>query len=82
MLHRITGNNFHGSYSITLRLPAAGGRLSRGQMRRVGQILCGLSDCKCGGGYGDGPAPGSPYIEWDFDAKGNPIALLRPAPPQ
>ena len=65
--HKISGHNFHGRYSLVLRGPAEGFALSEGQSRRYGEALCGMSDCQCGGGYGDGPDSCSAIITADGD---------------
>jgi hypothetical protein len=59
MLHRISGRNFHGSYSITLQGPAEGFVLSDGQTRRYHHKMCPFDSCACGGGYGTGADPDS-----------------------
>ncbi|MBI4695562.1 MAG: hypothetical protein HY749_16215 [Gammaproteobacteria bacterium] len=64
MKHTISGHNFHGRYGITLVGPAEGFVLSRSQTRRVERALCpSAPDCKCGGGYGDGPDADSARLE-------------------
>jgi len=67
MNHEISGGNFHGEYRITLRGPAEGFRLSKSQERKVDRKLCGISDCKCGGGYGRGADEDSALLEGDYD---------------
>ena len=59
MNHTISGNNFHGNYSITLRGPATGFILSKSQQRKYETALCGMSDCTCGGAYGGGYGAGT-----------------------
>ena len=66
--HIVSGNNFHGDYSITLRGPADGFALSKAQARKYRNALCGFSGCTCGGGYGDGPDADSAIVQatnWD-----------------
>jgi len=58
MNHIISGGNFHGEFRIVLRGPAGGFVLSKSQERKLDRALCGISDCKCGGGYGRG-------ADWD-----------------
>ena len=65
--HIISGGNFHGEYSFTLRGPAEGFRLSKNQERKVDKKLCGIPDCKCGGGYGRGADEDSARLEGDYD---------------
>jgi len=55
MMHNVSGQNFHGPYSLKLRGPANGFVLSGPQGYRYQQALCGVAECKCGGGYGEGP---------------------------
>lgn len=62
MKHHITGSNFHGGYAVDLIGPADGFTLTDSQAKRVARELCGVADCTCGGGYGDGPDPGSARI--------------------
>lgn len=75
--HVISGNNFHGNYRIVLRGPKDGFILSKTQAKKYTNALCGMSDCTCGGGYGDGPDSGSPgvrqtgYDELYLDAIGD-----------
>ena len=78
--HTISGNNFHGNYSVTLIGPKDGFTLSASQLRKYRKELCGMSDCKCGGGYGTGLDSGSPHIELDYNSRtGEDIAKLVPA---
>jgi hypothetical protein len=63
MLHTVSGHNFHGRYSIRLCGSAEGFALSPAQARKVRNALCGMSDCTCRGGYGDGPDRDSAWIE-------------------
>ena len=65
MLHTFSGNNFHGYYALKLRAPKQGGQLTDGQLARINRALCGMSDCTCGGGYGDGPDHESARIDQD-----------------
>lgn len=55
MIHKLSGNNFHGNWSLTLRGSAEGFRLSRFQEEKYRHELCGISDCQCHDGIGDGP---------------------------
>lgn len=54
MIHTISGHNFHGRFVVQLRGPKEGFALSDSQRRKLDKALCGMSDCCCGGGYGDG----------------------------
>ena len=63
MIHTISGSNFHGAYSVSVRAPAAGGALSRKVARKVRAALCDYEGCQCGGGYGDGPDADSAVID-------------------
>lgn len=65
MLHTISGHNFHGYYSVRVRAPKEGGRMNDQQLRRIYQALCGMNDCMCGGGYGNGPDTNSATIDQD-----------------
>ena len=68
MDHKITGHNFHGRYGLILRGPKEGFRLSARQHARLQKEICGVADCRCGGGYGDGMDAGSARIEQaDYD---------------
>ena len=58
----VSGHNFHGYYSVTFRGDPRGFVLSDSQSRRYRKALCGMSDCTCGGGYGDGPDSDSASI--------------------
>ena len=60
--HIVSGNNFHGDYSVSLRGAPDGFILSKAQARKYTKALCGMSDCICGGGYGDGPDEGSARV--------------------
>ena len=51
---KISGHNFHGHYSIEINA-ASGDYLSDNQHARIWKALCGMKDCCCGGGYGEGP---------------------------
>lgn len=63
MIHTISGHNFHGYYSFKIRAPKDGGKLSERQLDRVYAERCGMHDCTCGGGYGNGPASDSAQID-------------------
>ena len=65
MLHTYSGHNFHGYYSLKLRAPKVGGKLTKRQLTTIDRVLCGMSDCTCGGGYGDGPDSDSARIAND-----------------
>lgn len=68
MIHIISGNNFHGNYVVRLRGPRNGFILSAAQVRKYDNAICGISDCTCGGGCGDGLDDGSARVEqvdWD-----------------
>jgi hypothetical protein len=52
MAQFILRNDFHHS-EVILSLPRAGGQLSRGQVRKARQALCGLTGCVCGGQLGE-----------------------------
>lgn len=86
MIHEISGNNFHGGYHLRLRGPAEGFTLSPSQRRRYDQELCGVMDCRCGGGYGSGPDSDSASISWDtaWDDDHRPLDVPRlvPATPE
>jgi len=62
-------NNFHGT-SVNLR--PRNGRLSPAQMRRARKVLCGLSECKCGGIRGpqeyevEQEPGGGAKVDWDL----------------
>lgn len=62
-------NNFHGT-SVNLR--PRNGRLSPTQMRRARRVLCGLSECQCGGIRGpqefeiEGDGDGGATVEWNL----------------
>lgn len=62
-------NNFHGT---EVRLIPRNGRLSPAQMRRARRVLCGLSECKCGGIRGpqeydvEGDGEGGAIVEWNL----------------
>jgi len=62
-------NNFHGT-SVNLR--PRNGRLSPAQMRRARKVLCGLSECQCGGIRGpqefeiDREPDGGAKVDWDL----------------
>ena len=64
MIHTISGNNFHGNYSVNLRGPKDGFILSASQVRRYMYVAvpCSGGDCVCGGGYGEGLDDGSARI--------------------
>ncbi len=80
MIHEVYGNNFHGDYHLRLRGPAEGFRLWPAQVRRYWDTLCGLADCKCGGGYGTGPGEGSARIAVGLpDLQGSEPVFLIPA---
>jgi hypothetical protein len=67
--HTISGNNFHGDYSVKVVGDEDGFALSKSQIRRIEGALCGVYDCKCGGGYGNGRDHGSARMEqvdWDI----------------
>jgi len=69
-------NNFHGT-SVNLR--PRNGRLSPAQMRRARKVLCGLSECKCGGIRGpqeydvEGDGEGGAIVEWNLCLVGDRI---------
>ena len=63
MLHTYSGHNFHGHYSLKIRAPQHGGQLTGRQLTRIAQALCGMCDCTCGGGYGEGPGTDSARID-------------------
>lgn len=63
MNHTVSGHNFHGYYSVTVRAPKEGGPLSERQLNKIYTALCGMNDCTCGGGYGDGPDEDSATID-------------------
>ena len=76
MIHTISGNNFHGDYSVKVIGPAAGFTLSKRQATRITRALCSYQGCQCGGGYGAGRDSGSARMEWvDYDK-----AVLIPSP--
>jgi len=62
-------NNFHGT---EVRLLPRNGRLSPAQMRKAHRVLCGLSECKCGGIRGpqeydvEGDGEGGAIVEWNL----------------
>jgi hypothetical protein len=64
MIHEVKGSNYHGPYTIRLRGPAGGFRLSKAQEAKVAKALCGVVGCTCGGRaqYGEGPEPRSARI--------------------
>ena len=80
MLHEIRFHNFHGHHRLRFRLPVAGGKLSGAQARRWENEICpsGPSDCKCGGGYGEGFEAGSAIIRRISQAEGG-FELILPA---
>lgn len=61
MIHTVIWHNFHGHHSIKIRAED-GAELSESQMRKLSRESCGMIDCSCGGGYGDGYAPGSSRV--------------------
>ena len=61
--HTVSGNNFHGNYSVTFVGNSHGFTLSPSQEAKWARTLCRVSGCKCGGGYGEGLDPGSARIE-------------------
>lgn len=63
MIHTISGHNFHGYYTIRVRAPKEGGHLSGQQVRRISHAICGMHDCRCGGGYGNGPDRDSAHVD-------------------
>lgn len=63
MIHIISGHNFHGYYSVRIRAPKKGGQLSERQLNKISKELCGMSDCTCGGSYGDGPDENSAAVD-------------------
>ena len=68
MIHTISGNNFHGGYSVRARGPASGFVMSAKQARKVSRALCDYEGCQCGGGYGTGPDAGSArMVQVDYD---------------
>ena len=79
--HIISGGNFHGEYRIVVIGPAEGFIISESQGRRISKALCGMSDCKCGGGYGRGYDSNSAKIIYDdYDSKtGKQIGRIIPA---
>jgi hypothetical protein len=79
MIHTISGSNFHGSYSVTVRAPVNGGALSRKVARKVRAAMCDYKGCQCGGRYGEGPDAGSAVIEDTIDCHGEDIMYVVPA---
>ncbi len=79
MTHQISGGNFHGEYHLNLRGPAEGFILSPAQARKFAHTLCGLPDCKCGGGYGRGLDLESAQVEIEYDDRGYQFSRLIPA---
>ena len=76
MKHTISGNNFHGDYSINFYGEAEGFILSKSQERKLWRALCGIEDCKCGGGYGDGIDRESADYENEYYEDGPHIRLI------
>ena len=68
MKHTISGNNFHGNYSINFYGEKEGFILSKSQERKLNNALCGIETCKCGGGYGDGIDDDS--ASWEYVGHG------------
>jgi len=62
MNHIISGHNFHGRYRVVLRGAKDGFALTNQQFSRLSKALCGIKDCTCGGGYGDGADPGTARV--------------------
>jgi hypothetical protein len=79
MIHTISGNNFHGTYSVSVRAPAAGGVLSRKVARKVRAALCDYEGCQCGGRYGDGSDADSATIDDTIDNHGVDVMYVVPA---
>ena len=68
MKHVVSGHNFHGWYSVGFYGPEKGFELSPYQVNKYLSTLCGIADCCCGGGYGEGPDNGVAYVkEFDYD---------------
>jgi hypothetical protein len=70
----ISGSNFHGRYSVRLRA-GSDGLLTPRQEKRLQDALCPCQDCTCGGGYGDGPDPGS--AQWEHGQRNNGSTFTR-----
>lgn len=74
MIHHIHTSSFHGYHHIRLRGPAAGFRLSPRQEARVRATLCGVSGCRCGGGYPQSePDSGARLVQDGYD---EPLRLV------
>ena len=54
MQHEISGNSFHGDWSVKLRGPDAGFILSDVQARKFAKAQCGVSTCSCTRRHGSG----------------------------
>lgn len=66
MLHTVSGHNFHGHYQVKFRGPDRAFLLSPSQARRYRHALCPHYECKCGGGYGDGPCRDGAHMCWAY----------------
>lgn len=73
--HKISGNNFHGNFSIVFIGPVNGFELSEKQQSQYAKKLCPSRDCTCGGGYGTGYDSGSARV-----VSGKLIPALKSAP--
>ena len=74
-IHTLSGQSFHGAYCVGVRGPAEGFVLSAGQAKKIADAACGIADCECGGGYGDGDDTDGAYLDHDCRDR----AVLRPA---
>ncbi len=79
MKHTVSGNNFHGNYSLTFIGHPEGFDLTPAQAKRWDRANCGMADCRCGGGYGAGPDKGSARIETKLCGFGQDQLVLIPA---
>lgn len=61
MILKISGNNFHGNYAVAIRAQSGALLTDHQQARAALTARCG-EDCRCGGGYGDGPDADSARI--------------------
>ena len=66
MLHTISGDNFHGTYSIRVRAPQAGGIISARVASRIERALCPWADCTCVGSGGTGPDKWSATLIYSY----------------
>jgi hypothetical protein len=67
-------NDFH---NTEINLVLKGDNLTRSQMRRVNSELCGMSDCRCGGIWGDHDFDYQPTTAKDFYGEYESLEISR-----